>query len=466
MHGSPPPFCIPFILCSVVLRFPSVRRRRIVLRFPSVRGRRVVLRFCRRVVGCLFRKEGAVDPRRNDEHGHADRKQTHDGDGAEVDGVCCVRHDAHEKGAEERCALAEDVEDPEEAARLIGGDDLGEVGARERLHAALEEPHGAGEHPELPCLRHEYGEQPDACVRGDADEDEDVVAHLFCEFAEDDGGGEGDDLRQQQRQQQIHRIEPERRAEGSRHVDDGVHAVDVEEERDEEEDDALFVGDVALFGEHREEAFEVVAHGVRRAGHEVRLAVGLGEGQGKAEPPQRIDDERDGNGYGVLQVGQQHDGDADEEGDAAPDVSPGIALGGYVVGAVVRGHVHEHGVVKDEARRVKDLCNDEYDEEHQPRHGNAQRRASDHARACKEHEYGTLISRKIAQRAENGADDGDAQRHDARGVAPVGGRRGGVHPALSRKVVEVDGHDGADEQGKRRVSHVVQDPVAFQPALG
>ena len=347
---------------------------------------------------------------------------------------------------------------------MIGGDDLGKIGAGERLHAALEEPHGGRQHPELPDLRHEHGKQPDAGIGDDTYEDQKIVAHLFGEFAKEDGGGESDDLRQKERQKQVCRIEPERGPERRRHIDDGIHAVDVQKEGDEEEDDALFVGDAALFGEDRKEALKVVAHGVRGTGHKVRLTVGMRKGAGEPEPPERVDGERDGDGDGIGKIGQQHDGDADKEGHAAADVSPGVALGRDVVGAVVRGHVHEHGVVKDEARRIKDLGEHEHDQKDQPRHGDAQRRAADDACHRKEQKDGALIARKIAQRAQRRTEDGNGECHDARGVSPIGGRRRRVHAALSRQIVEVDGHDGADEQGECRIAHVVQDPVAFQPA--
>ena len=159
----------------------------------------------------------------------------------------------------------------------------------------------------------------------------------------------GDDLRQKERQKERSRIEAQRRAEGSRHIDDGVDAVDIEEEGDEEEDDALAVGKVRLLAEHREEALEAPAHRVFGAADEVRLLILLGEGQREAEPPQRVDEARDGHGDGDRKVGEVDEIDAEEEGDAATHIPEGIALGGNVVEAFGRRHVGEHGVVKDEA---------------------------------------------------------------------------------------------------------------------
>ena len=59
----------------------------------------------------------------------------------------------------------------------------------------MEEPDDAGEHPELPALGHEDGEDAHARIGDDADEDEKVVVHFGGELPEDDGGGKGDDLR-------------------------------------------------------------------------------------------------------------------------------------------------------------------------------------------------------------------------------------------------------------------------------
>ena len=132
----------------------------------------------------------------------------------------------------------------------------------------------------------------------------------------------------------------------------------------------------------------------------MRLAVALHERNGEPEPPQRVDRKRDGHGNGDIQRRELHDDDADDKGNAAPDISPRIALGGDVVRALVRRHVHEHGIVKDEARRIENFGENKDDEEHEPRHGNAERGAAEHARDRKEKEDGAFISRKVAQRAE------------------------------------------------------------------
>lgn len=425
-------------------------------------GRAVLVRQVGVVLYCfgclllrLFCEEGAVDACRDDEYGNAGCEQADDGNGAEVDGARCLCDDPDEEGAEESGAFAEDVEDSEETPRLFGGDDLREVGARERLNAALEESDDTSKDPELPGRGHEDGEEPDARIDADRDEDEHIVAHFSRELAHDDGGGEGDDLREKEGEEQSRCIESEGIAEGSRHIDDGVHAVDIEEEGDEVEDDAFFVGDIRFFGKDGEEAFEVIAQGVGGARNEVLLTVALHEGHCEAQPPDGVDDKRDGNGDGHIEARKEHDDDADEEGDTAADIAEGVALGGYDVGAFGSGDVHEHGVVEDKASRIEDLCDDEHDEEDEPRHGDSERGAADDADDGKEKEDGAFIAGKVAQGPQDGADDGDAQGHDTCGVSPVGGGKFIGDALCLGEPVEVNGQDGTDEQGKRGVSHVV-----------
>ena len=111
----------------------------------------------------------------------------------------------------------------------------------------------------------------------------------------------------------------------------------------------------------------------------MRLLVLFCEGQREAEPPQRVDEARDGHGDGDRKVGEVDEIDADEEGDAASHIAEGIALGGDVVEAFGRRHIGEHGVVKDEGHRVADLGDDEHGEEGDPAHRNAEGAASQNA---------------------------------------------------------------------------------------
>ena len=107
----------------------------------------------------------------------------------------------------------------------------------------------------------------------------------------------------------------------------------------------------------------------------MRLLVLFGEGQREAEPPQRVDEARDGHGDGDRKVGEVDEIDAEKEGDAAAHIPEGIALGGNVVEALGRRHVGEHGVVEDEADRIADLRDDEDGEEGDPAHRDAERPA-------------------------------------------------------------------------------------------
>lgn len=103
------------------------------------------------------------------------------------------------------------------------------------------------------------------------------------ELAEQQRAGKGDDLRQQQRQEQPLRIQAQGAAVGRRHLDDGVHAVDEEEEREKVEEDVLLPADVA---QRAAQAAEALADGALRARGKVRLPVAA-PGRARTSAPTR-----------------------------------------------------------------------------------------------------------------------------------------------------------------------------------
>ena len=75
--------------------------------------------------------------------------------------------------------------------------------------------------------------------------------------------------------------------------------------------------------------------------------------------------------------GSQHDPQAYDEGDTAPDIAPGIALGGDLVQPVRLCHVVEHGVIEHKTGGIADPGDHEDDQEAQPGGGDAHGHASD-----------------------------------------------------------------------------------------
>ena len=110
--------------------------------------------------------------------------------------------------------------------------ELAELAARQRLDAALEQPHADGQHPELRGLaQEERREQRDAEVRADSYQQHALRAESCGQTPVGDGRRERHELRHQQRQNQLRRIDAEVGAVACGHLYNGVHAVDVAKER-------------------------------------------------------------------------------------------------------------------------------------------------------------------------------------------------------------------------------------------
>ena len=123
------------------------------------------------------------------------------------------------------------------------------MGAAERLHAALEHAHDDGQHPELPLLGQEKRKHRDARVGRDAHRDELCRGVLVRQPPKDEGRRERHDLGHKKRQQKAGGVQTQRRAVGRRHVDNGVHAVDVAEERQQKTTTTSMVSHIILEGD-------------------------------------------------------------------------------------------------------------------------------------------------------------------------------------------------------------------------
>ena len=284
---------------------------------------------------------------------------------------------------------------------------------------------------------------------------------LLGKPAEQDGKGEGHDLGHQQRQQQAGTVQTQRRTVGSCHIDDGVHAVDVEEEGQQEQEGFLFLPGV----------FQGVPQpgkgggdGARLAGHAVLLPIGLHQRQGHSHPPESGDAEGDQHGGGHAQtqsVGEQHRHQTGHKGQTGADIAPCVTKGGDVVHPVGLGHVGQHGIVEDQTSRIAHLGDDEQDEEDQPLPGQTQADAAHGANGQKGQKDGLFIALVVGHGAEHRPQKRHQQGGHRGGVAPIGqiihvGQAGG-----GGQMVEINGHDSGNQQGKSRVAHIVQDPVLF-----
>lgn len=91
-------------------------------------------------------------------------------------------------------------------------------------------------------------------VGHDADTDQRAVLILGRQPAKQQGAGKSHDLGQQQRQQQCRGSKSQGTAESRRHVDDHVHAINIEEKRDEEQENLPFTTDLLEYPEQPPEA--------------------------------------------------------------------------------------------------------------------------------------------------------------------------------------------------------------------
>ena len=138
-----------------------------------------------------------------------------------------------------------------------------------------------------------------------------------------------------------------------------MYAVDVEEERDHEDEQHAVVHDAAHgVGQALERVLDVVDH----AAHALvallakALLIRAQQRNGEGEPPQGGDDEADARAGEGIQAEHaragEDEGDACHERDGRANVAPGKTGARHRVHAFIGGDVGEHGVV-ERHRRVE-----------------------------------------------------------------------------------------------------------------
>ena len=298
----------------------------------------------------------------------ADQEEQGQSSNAPVGMAGGVRDKTDDGGAEEGRAFTDDVIESEVLAGLLCRDDPCEVGAAHRLDTTLEHADTDGEDPELGKLVELHAVEADEEVRDDADEDDVPRLMRTAQAADDDGGRERHELRDEQGCKESDRVEAEAGTVSSRHVDDGVDAVNVEEERQEEQADLAVRGSVL---DGLSEFLERVFLFRFLFGDVVGLLVHLDERQGHEEPPEAGQGKADGHGVLLRKrpdalIGQDVQRETHDERDDRADVAPCIALAGDVVDTVFRRDVIKHGVIDDKAQVEGHTRDDEHDQEDEP----------------------------------------------------------------------------------------------------
>lgn len=116
-------------------------------------------------------------------------------------------------------------------------------------------------------------------------------------------------------------------------------------------------------------AAEAVAHRMLRRRRVVRLLIVAQKRERHQKPPDGIQKKRQRHGglHGNAdRLIHQHQDERKHKGNAASDISPGIALRRNIVHFLRRGDIHQHGIVKYQTGIKADLCDDKNRQEQNP----------------------------------------------------------------------------------------------------
>ena len=215
-------------------------------------------------------------------------------------------------------------------------------------------------------MRQEHGKQGDARITNDANFDKQACIVLGRESAKGNGARECHDLGNQQRQKQACRVQAQGFSVGGCHIDNGVHAVDKEEESNQVHKNVLVffcllkgVCQLAEGGAHR------VAYALAAGS----LAVLFHQRQAANCPPKggdhkRYDQRR--NLADTKDIAAQHRNQAHRKGNYRADITQGIAQGGYSVHFLVGGDLRQHSVIEHDAAVITHSGDDKDHQKGQP----------------------------------------------------------------------------------------------------
>ena len=171
-------------------------------------------------------------------------------------------------------------------AAFLAGDQLCEIRTGQGLNAALEHAHANGQEPEFPDLIELNSKGRDPGIGRNADRDQGMIAEMLRKIAEEQGKREGDNLRNQKSDQEHRAVQSDGAAVGHRHIDNGVDAVNIKEEGQEEKEDAFVL---SQFLRRMEKLFKDFAHLHLPFGYKITLLVAAQQRNGKNQPPDGID---------------------------------------------------------------------------------------------------------------------------------------------------------------------------------
>ena len=225
-------------------------------------------------------------------------------------------------------------------------------------------------------------------------------------------------MRYQQRQHQLCGIDAQIGAVAGRHLDHRVHAVDVEEKRQHEEQQALVVHDAF----HRAlQPCKCGAQHVVGAFLPVQLLHVFRHGNSEGNPPHRRDNE--GNLHTQRRAdakarAAQHHRQASDKRNARADVAPRVAMGRNLVIPILGGGIHQERVVEHHGAVQHDGGYYVHHQKWQRMFRDAQRRAGNRARTRETHQELLLVARQIGQATQDGHQQSKHQGGNGFRIAP------------------------------------------------
>lgn len=271
-------------------------------------------------------------------------------------------------------------------------------------------------------------------------------------------------MRYQKSDEQAGGVKAQSGAVGGGHIDDGVDAVNVEEEGEEEQEGLLFFLNIAKRAAQAAETVGDHGNAMLVLG-KVPLPVVFQEGQGYQDPPGGGDQEREHHGGGkgkAKGIRTQNQDQTEGEGDAASDISQAIAIGGYLIHAFFAGNVDEHGIIEDQADGIAYFGHDIDHQENHPMADETQKGTTECAQTEGGAKQAFLIIFVVRQRSQNRSGDGNNEGCDGCRVSPAGQIIHGGNACQICQIIKVDGDNGGYHEYKSGIPDIVQDPALFQ----
>ena len=278
--------------------------------------------------------------------------------------------------------------------------------------------------------------------------------------AVENGEGKRQKLQCENRAEQPGRRDADVHAERRRHHEDRADAVDVEEIGDQKEHHVAVAPDLPRGGGQPPEPVQR-----RNLFSAPPLPHVAEERQREETPPGGGDEERDLHPRHRIASGEEHDSEAEEEGNESADVAPGVGDGREPVEAAARRDVHQQRVVEGVAPHVGDQTY-EVEREHQrriPRSGEAEADDGEESGRHEAAETAFASAAGVGHRAEPRSEDSGEKSGGGADQPPAAGRRRRIHADGGVVLVEHRREDGAHDEGECRIRHIVQDPADLRP---